>query len=73
MNVNKYIILNKKTNLKKVLSIIKELNMHQSLKNRRTTIWENADMQISIDSSIIRILIYSNTDVKHYSKIFLYR
>lgn len=65
--MEKYIILDKRKNLKKVTSAIKELNMTNSLRNKRTTIWENDKLQISIDRSIIRILIYNSEDIKYYS------
>ena len=68
--MNNYIILNKRKNIEYINHKIKELKMINTLKNRRTNIWENDDLQISIDKSIIRILIFSNDDIKYYSNIF---
>lgn len=67
----KYIILNKNKNTKKMKQIIKKLNLSKSIENKRTTIWKNEDIQISIDKSIIRILIYSISDEEKYSKEIL--
>lgn len=71
--MNNYIILNKRKNIKRIFSIIKELNMENTLKNKRTSIWENEDLQISIDKALIRILIYSDNDIQHYSNYLLKR
>lgn len=68
--MNNYIILNKKKNKKKVLSIIKELKLKKTFKNHRTILWENDDIQISIDNTIIRIIIFSIHDVKYYNNLF---
>lgn len=68
--MSNYITLNKKNNTKKVLKTIKQLGLRKCLKNSRTTIWENDDLQISIDKSIIRILIYSKDDISYYNSIF---
>ena len=68
--MNNYITLNKKNNTKKILRTIKQLGLKKCLKNSRTTIWENDDLQISIDKSIIRILIYSKDDISYYHSIF---
>ncbi len=67
----KYIILNKNKNSKKIKTLIKKLNLSKCIENKRTTIWQNGDIQISIDKSIIRILIYSINDVEDYSKKIL--
>lgn len=67
--MTKYIILNKKKNIKKIQKIINNLNLSNTLKNKRTSMWENDDIQINIDKSIIRILIYSIDDVTYYSNI----
>lgn len=69
--MNNYIILEKRKYIKKVKENIKKLNMKLKLKNTRTAIWNNQDIQISIDKTIIRILIYSKKDIDYYSKIFL--
>ena len=45
--------------------------MTNTLKNKRTSVWENNDLQISIDKSIIRILIYSKNDIQYYTDILL--
>lgn len=68
--MSNYITLSKKTNTKKVLKTIKQLGLKKCLKNSRTSIWENDDLQISIDKSIIRILIYSKDDISYYNSIF---
>lgn len=68
--MNNYITLNKKSNVKKVQKTIRKLGLKKCLKNNRTTIWENDDLQISIDKSIIRILIYSKEDISYYKSIF---
>ena len=31
--------------------------------------WENNDIEISIDKSIIRILIYNNDDIQYYNNM----
>lgn len=67
--MSKYIILNKKKNIKQILNIIEKLCLKNTLKNSRTSIWENDDIQISIDKTIIRILIYSNEDICYYTNI----
>lgn len=69
--MNNYIILNKHKNFKNILKIIHSLNLQKSFKNNRTTIWENDDLQISIDKTIIRILIFSNDDIIRYRHLFL--
>lgn len=66
-----YIILNKRKNLKKVLKIINNLNLKKSFKNKRTTIWENDNLKVSIDNSIIRVLIYSKDDILVYTDLFI--
>lgn len=68
--MSNYIILNKRKNIRNVSSIIQNLNLKKSLKNKRTTIWENKDIQVSIDRSLIRILIYSRKDIAEYKKLF---
>lgn len=68
--MNNYIILTKKRNQKKVRSIIKSLTLKKTLGTSRTTIWENDDLQISIDKSLIRVLVYSNSDIEEYRRIF---
>lgn len=67
--MSNYIVLIKKKNLKKIIKIIENYNMVNTLKNKRTSIWENDDLQISIDKSIIRILIFSKNDIPYYKKI----
>lgn len=69
--MNNYIILNKRKYLKHVQVIMQILALKKSFKNRRTTIWESNDIQISIDKSIIRILIFSKNDIAHYRNLFL--
>lgn len=68
--MNNYILLDKKENLKHVKSLINKLKMKKTLENYRTKIWENDDIQISIDRLIIRILIYSKKDIEYYLKLF---
>lgn len=67
--MNNYITLNKKKNIKKINDIIHNLKLSNTLKNKRTSIWENEDIEISIDKSIIRILIYCNDDIQYYSNL----
>ena len=69
--MNNYIILNKRKNIKHIKDTIRTLNMINTLKNKRTSIWENEDLQISIDKSIIRILVFSSDDLKLYSDLLL--
>lgn len=69
--MSNYIILLKKNNFKKINKFIKNSNMTNTLKNKRTSVWENNDLQISIDKSIIRILIYSKNDIQYYTDILL--
>lgn len=69
--MNNYIILNKRKYLKHVQVIMQILELEKSFKNRRTIIWESNDLQISIDKSIIRILIFSKKDIIHYRNLFL--
>ena len=64
--MNNYIILDKRKNIKQVFLIIRELNMVNTIKNKRTSIWENDDLQISIDRSLIRILGYNVETIQHY-------
>lgn len=68
--MSNYITLNKKKNVKKILTLIKNSNFQKILENKRTTVWENDDLKISIDKSIIRILIYSRSDVEYYTNLF---
>lgn len=67
--MNNYITLDKRKNIKNVTDTIKLLNMSNTLKNKRTMVWENDDLQISIDKHIIRILIYGVEDLKRYSDL----
>ncbi len=71
--MNNYIVLDKRKNFSRISSIIKNLNLKNTLKNRRTSIWENDDLEISIDTYIIRIMIYSNEDVQYYTNFILQR
>lgn len=71
--MNNYIILNKKKNIKNITKQISQLHLYKSFKNRRTTIWENEDIQVSIDKYIIRILIYSKKDLNYYKEIFTHK
>jgi hypothetical protein len=71
--MNNYIVLDKRKNFSRISSIIKNLNLKNTLKNRRTSIWENDDLEISIDKYIIRIMIYSNEDVQYYTNFILQR
>lgn len=71
--MNNYIVLDKRKNFSRIFSIIKNLNLKNTLKNRRTSIWENDDLEISIDKYIIRIMIYSNEDVQYYTNFILQR
>lgn len=68
--MSNYIILNKRKNKKRILEIAKQLGLYNSFSNKRTTILENDDMQISIDKTIIRIFIYSCEDVAYYFNLF---
>lgn len=68
--MNNYIILNKRKNKKSVYSIIENTHMKKSFKNKRTTIWESDDIQISIDRTLIRVLVYNDMDIQTYKKIF---
>lgn len=67
--MNNYIVLNKRKNIGKINIMLSDLKMFNSLKNRRTEIWENEDIQISIDKTIIRILIYSSNDIAYYTNL----
>ena len=71
--MNNYIVLDKRKNFSRISSIIKNYNLKNTLKNRRTSIWENDDLEISIDKYIIRIMIYSNEDVQYYTNFILQR
>ena len=71
--MNKYIVLSKKKNLSQLYCIIKDLKLKNTLKNKRTSIWENNDLEISIDKYIIRITISSNEDVQYYTNYILQR
>lgn len=64
--MNNYIVLDKRKNFSRISSIIKNLN----LKNRRTSIWENDDLEISIDRTIIRVLIFKSKDISYYNEFF---
>jgi hypothetical protein len=66
-----YLILNKKKYKRRIQKIIKLLNLKQTLKNTRTTMFEGEDLEINIDKSIIRVLIYSKEDILKYKKIIL--
>lgn len=68
--MNNYIILDKKKHLKRLLKFKNNLNLKESFKNNRTTILENEDIQISIDKTIIRILIFCKDDVERYVNLF---
>lgn len=68
--MNNYIVLDKRKSQKKIMQIIAILNMTNVLKNRRTCIWKNDDMQISIDKYIIRILIFDKKDYDFIKKYF---
>lgn len=67
--MNNYIILNKNRNIKRITNLLKSHNLLKSFKNSRTEIWENDDLQISIDKSIIRVLIFSEHDLERYIKL----
>ena len=45
--MNNYIVLDKRKNFSRISSIIKNLNLKNTLKNRRTSIWENDDLEIT--------------------------
>lgn len=68
--MSKYIVLDKRKNIKKIKKIFDNLNLQKSFKNNRTEIWENDEVQVSIDKSIIRVLIYSIEDLKYYTEVF---
>lgn len=71
--MNNYIILEKKKHIKDINQVIKRLNLTNTLKNKRTSLWENDDIEISIDKKIIRILIDSKNDIQHYTNFILQR
>lgn len=71
--MNNYIVLDKRKNIKHISSVIHNLQLKNTLKNKRTSIWENDDIEISIDKLIIRIMIYSKEDIKFYSDYILQR
>lgn len=71
IKMNNYIILDKRKNIKKIERLISELQLTNSLNNRRTSMWENDDIEINIDRHIIRIYIYNNKDISYYSNIFI--
>jgi hypothetical protein len=73
IEMNNYIILEKKKHIKDINQVIKRLNLTNTLKNKRTSLWENDDIEISIDKKIIRILIYSKNDIQHYTNFILQR
>lgn len=66
--MNNYIVLDKRKNFSRISSIIK--NLKNTLKNRRTSIWENDDLEISIDRTIIRVLIFKSKDISYYNEFF---
>lgn len=68
--MNNYIVLGKRKNFSRISSIIKNLNLKNTLKNRRTSIWENDDLEISIDRTIIRVLIFKSKDISYYNEFF---
>lgn len=65
-----YITLNKRKSIRKVAEIIQKLELHTTLKNKRTTIWENNDIQISIDHTIVRICIFDIDNLQYYANLF---
>lgn len=71
--MNNYIVLDKRKNIKHIKHIIQELNLTNTLKNNRTIMWENDDLQINIDRNIIRVMIYCNEDIEHYKNFILQR
>lgn len=71
--MNNYIVLNKRENIKHINQIIQELNLTNTLKNKRTIMWENEDLQINIDRNIIRVMIYCNEDVERYKNFIIQR
>ena len=68
--MNNYIILNKRKYIKRVHNILDKYNMEKTFKNFRTEIWENDDIQISIDRTIIRVLIFKSKDISYYNEFF---
>lgn len=69
--MSNYIVLNKSKNKKKVLDLIKDLGLIKILQNKRTIMYQNDDLEISIDKSIIRVLIYNKEDVQYYKQLFM--
>ena len=67
--MDNYIVINKKKNIGKMSKLIKNFNLHKSLKNQRTIIWENDKLHVSIDKKLIRIIIYRKDEIEHYQKI----
>ena len=43
-----------------VLDVIKKFSLHKLLENKRTSIYSNDQMRMSIDQKVIRILIYDD-------------
>lgn len=68
--MNNYIILNKRKYIKKINNILDKYNLEKTFKNFRTEIWENDDIQISIDRTIIRVLIFKPKDILYYNEFF---
>lgn len=69
--MNNYIILDKKKYIKKINKIISECHLKNTLNNHRTSMWENDDIEINIDKRLIRVYIYDDNNISHYSKKLL--
>lgn len=72
-NVSGYLVFARPWFLK-IESIIKEFELNLVLKNNRTTIYENDNVQFSFDKKIIRVLLYdeNNKKLKHRIQDYFY-
>ncbi len=70
---NIYINLYKHNNKTKLCDIVKNYGLNKTLSNKRTIIFENEFMKVSIDKKIIRLNIYKgNFELAKQLKHFLY-
>lgn len=63
---NNYITLKKTKN---IYSFLEQNHLQKTFKNSRTEIWENDEIQISIDKTIIRILIFDKNKIMYYKNL----
>lgn len=54
---------------KNIYSFLEQNNLQKTFKNYRTKIWENNEIQISIDKTIIRILIFDKNKIMYYKNL----